>query len=99
MITNTTVARTWDLLGDLRIKDGTQFEPQKLWKRKIDERWTMAVNGSKERIENVPAFSIYVDFNGWPAGLIDTRGCSFAAGTLANLETFNEALQKALEAV
>src|SRR5271165_6748419 len=84
----------WDLLIKLHEKDGVQplsLHPG-LWERKIDDKWEIRANGHKEPIEHVPPFSIYVKFNGWPAGVIDPSGSCFAAGSLANLETFNAAL-------
>lgn len=89
------LARFWELAGTLRKKDGV--EPlgnlAGLWIRKVDERWLFKANGHREAIDNVPPFSIYVEYNGWPAGVIDPGGAAFAAGTLANIQTFNAALE------
>ena len=68
------------------------------WEYQIDRQWFMAVNGHNEPIEcsmgvSVPPFHAYVQFNGWPAGIIDASGSCFAAGDLANLESFNAALE------
>jgi len=67
----------------------------------VDDHWWIAVNGhpnpsSTSRGTSVPAFSAYVEFNGWPAGLVDAGGSGFAAGALANPQTFRAALARAL---
>jgi hypothetical protein len=53
-----------------------------------DARWRLCVNGGQQEVWHVddaigvPRYHAYVEFNGWPAGLIDPAG-----GTIAgNLE-------------
>lgn len=90
--------RFWNLAAQLRKKDRVP-PPGKiegLWIRKIDERWLMKANGHKEVIDLVPPFSIYVEFQGWPAGMIDPNGATFANGKIANLKLFNDAIEAAL---
>ena len=68
------------------------------WTYVIDDHWWIAVNGHKVDVEAqspqhvnptpVPPFTAYVEFNGWPAGLIDPYGGTLAAGEIANAETF-----------
>lgn len=80
-----------------------------LWERKLDERWTIWVNGHTEPL---PAGSLdgakmqvlpgdcYVEYNGWPAGsfsLINGQGM-IAAGSGANYQTFCAALRDAAAA-
>jgi hypothetical protein len=70
------------------------------WEHQVDEHWWVAVNGHNKPIlcsteASVPPFSIYVVFNGWPAGIIDAHGGCLAAGALANEETFLEAVRQA----
>lgn len=76
------------------------------WCCKIDERWAIAVNGH-DRDESIPKgssifplgvakvlpFHMYVEFNGWPAGMLHPYGGSIAAGELANLSTLAAALE------
>ena len=72
------------------------------WTVALDSRWWLAVNGQNYRVHAlsptgirhpVPPFSVYVEFNGWPAGLIDPHGASIAAGSLANIGTLVEAVK------
>ena len=62
--------------------------------------WYVAVNGHEvvthcSRGGVVPPFTAYVEFNGWPAGLIDPRGWMLAEGKVANLRTFMAACDAA----
>lgn len=54
---------------------------------------TVTTSGKTE----VPAFHCYVEFNGWPAGLLSPYDGTFAAGEAANEETFIAALEQATE--
>ncbi len=70
------------------------------WEHEVDGRWKLYVNGHRDPIPCstgtvVPAFSAYVTFNGWPAGILDPWGGVIAAGDAANADTFREALQMA----
>ena len=78
-----------------------------LWERKLDERWTIWVNG---HLEPLPAGDgaqmmvhpgdCYVEYNGWPAGsfsIIHPGQGMIAAGAKANYHTFCEAIEKALK--
>lgn len=68
-----------------------------LWQHKIDDRWTVKVNGHGHEIGSVPPYHMLVEFNGWTAGLVHPlRGGIIGAGALANEDTFIEALQKRL---
>lgn len=92
------LARFWDLAVQLRKKDGIpglSHHPG-VWTRKLDDRWTLKANGHGEPIDDVPPYSFHIEYNGWPAGVIDPNGAVFAAGTLANLDTFNAALEAAI---
>ncbi|MDE1871827.1 MAG: hypothetical protein KGI06_06340, partial [Candidatus Micrarchaeota archaeon] len=62
--------------------------------------WYVAVNGhgvdthcSRGRL--VPPVTAYVEYNGWPAGLIDPGGWMLAEGKVANLRTFMAACDAA----
>jgi hypothetical protein len=78
------------------------------WYVALDEHWEVAANGHGQPTKcdrfrqhagfapTVPPFSIYVEFNGWPAGVIDPYGCSIAAGEAANIFTLVEAVERAL---
>lgn len=96
----------WSAIFELAKSDGVV--PLKAlpgcWYRRLDERWEIGVNGHREARSctfadgpsRVPPFSICVVFNGWPAGIIDPHGGSIAAGALANIDTFVEALRGVL---
>ena len=68
------------------------------WECQIDDDWWIAVNGHKDPCEakppqhektiEVPPFTAYVEYNGWPAGLLDPKGGIIAAGDYANEQTF-----------
>lgn len=69
------------------------------WELEIDEHWWLAVNGHRQPLEcsrgvAVAPFACYVEFNGFPAGIIDAGGGSFAAGSLANLDAMVEAMER-----
>lgn len=76
------------------------------WSIALDQHWSLAVNAhpAAARWTNprsgdshtVPAFSVYLDFNGWPAGLIDPHGAHIAAGRAANADTFLAAVDAAV---
>jgi len=49
------------------------------WEHQIDQRWWIAVNSHGFESEcsmgtKVPPLSAYVQFNGWPAGIINPYG-------------------------
>ena len=79
------------------------------WQHKIDEYWSVAVNGHQEEIAlasdaafpgaqgiSVPPFHAYVEYNGWPAGLLDPYGGSIAGGSAANEDTLIAAVRAAM---
>jgi hypothetical protein len=67
----------------------------------VDENWTIAVNGHREprkyKDVTVEPFCAYVEWCGWPAGIIGIAGGMIAAGELANEAALCEALKKATE--
>jgi hypothetical protein len=70
------------------------------WEHQIDKRWWIAVNANENatvcsRGPTVPPYSAYVEFNGWPAGIINPRGGVIAAGAAANEDAFIAALKAA----
>ena len=70
------------------------------WESDVDGHWWLAVNGHAETFKcsrgiDVPPYTIYVEFNGWPAGMIDAGGGEIAAGALANEDTLTKALRAA----
>ena len=71
------------------------------WECKIDKRWTIAVNGHREpKMWNdivIQPFHVYVEYNGFPAGIISSAGGIIAAGSLANEKTLMEAINKRIK--
>lgn len=73
------------------------------WEFQIDEQWKIAVNGHKEAkvcsltTQPIEPFNCYVEYNGWPAGIIDPRGGILAAGSDANENTFIDAMKARIE--
>ena len=67
------------------------------WEHDVDGTWWIALNGRAtpttcSRGATVAAFTAYVEFNGWPAGLVDPGGGVIAAGAAANEGMLIEAL-------
>ena len=71
------------------------------WEYRIDEQWEIAVNGQavvtrcSHGVEIDP-FYCYVQFNGWPAGVLSPAGGMMAAGSSANEEELMAALDRAI---
>lgn len=71
------------------------------WERQLDPAWWIAVNAHRDPVTcskgvEVAPFTMYVEYNGWPAGILSpTAGGQFAAGTGANIETFLAACERA----
>jgi hypothetical protein len=70
-------------------------------KVEVDDEWTVHVNAHAESAEmeaglTVPPLSMFVEYNGWPAGLIDSGGGIVAAGTSANEDKLCAALEAAI---
>ena len=69
------------------------------WECVIDERWKIAVNGHAEpkkcSLSGLPIepFHCFIEYNGWPAGLMNPYGGTIAAGEGANEHTFIEAVR------
>ena len=62
--------------------------------------WAIWLNGHGEPRQGgpggdieVPGYHCYVEFNGWPAGLINPRGGVIAAGSAANEDSFIAAIE------
>lgn len=75
------------------------------WIHKIDEHWTIALNGTSQKQEATPPhcmtveleqFHMAVWWNGWLAALLTPFDGTFAAGSKANEDTFCEAVKAAI---
>lgn len=70
------------------------------WEYEIDGQWWVAVNGHAVPMKcshggDVPPYHAFVEFNGWPAGLVSPAGGTMAAGEGANEDTFIAAVKLA----
>ena len=73
-----------------------------LWRQQLDDDWVFWVNPHASRIPadrgpEVAPYHCYVEFRGWPAGVVSPAGGEFAAGEAANEDTFLAALRAATE--
>jgi hypothetical protein len=73
------------------------------WELALDDYWFLAFNGHNvptncSKSVKVPPFSVYVEFNGWPAGVFDPVGGTIAAGECANENAFLDALRARIAA-
>lgn len=101
-MTEKPVSLVFMLLADLGIKgDASPLHKfEHCWEKQIDERWWIAMNGHREprkcsKGTEVQPFNCYVEYNGWPAGILDPFGGILAAGECANEDTFIKALRAA----
>jgi hypothetical protein len=77
------------------------------WEHQVDKKWFIAVNGhlDPQPIRKHPSgpplqpYNVFVEYNGWPAGIFDPRGGCIAAGEGANEGTFIAALIAARSAL
>lgn len=94
----------WAGCGALALKDKVGVIanlPDGLYRRKIGDLWRIVFNGTGEARKpddgpELPPFSVYVEYNGWPAGIIDPAGGILAAGDAANEDTFIAAIEAEL---
>ena len=76
-------------LGDERID-----ELPGLWANKINNQWTIKCNGHTEDIQGIPPFSWYIEYKGWPAGILSIMG-DWAIPSVNGLD--EESLHKAIK--
>lgn len=90
------------LLADLGNKSGaapiTKFEG--CWEKQIDDKWWIALNGHREPVkcshgQEVPPIHCYVEWLGWPAGLVNPFEGTLVAHPNANEDGLIEALRTA----
>jgi hypothetical protein len=96
-------------MAELAIALGVKPLPEHdgCWEHQVDKRWFIAVNGHQEprlirKHPTAPAlnpYNVYVEYNGWPAGIFDPSGGCIAAGEGANENTFIQALVAAASQV
>ena len=70
------------------------------WECVIDKSWKIAVNGHQEpkkcSLTDIPIdpFHCYVEYNGWPVGILNPYGGTIVASKRANENTFIEAVRE-----
>lgn len=70
---------------------------KELWQHKVDDTWTIKCNGQETKVDGVPPFSWYIEYNGWPAGILGIMGDGvLCAGDGGNEENLRAALLKRL---
>jgi hypothetical protein len=74
------------------------------WEHQVDDRWWIACNPHPEltkcsRGVNVAPFRVYIEFNGWPAGIVGPDDGWIAAGTAANEDALLGAIRAAIAGV
>lgn len=62
----------------------------------LDDRWTFDLHAQVQDIDGLPAGTVRINFNGWPAGIVNAYGGVIAAGALANEDTFLAAAKSAM---
>lgn len=71
------------------------------WELQVDPRWWLAVNGHPTPTlcskggEPVLPFHAYIEFNGWPWGIVGPGGGITGDGAVANVTAFLIALEAA----
>lgn len=87
-----------DLAEALKVKNIKDLPG--LWTVDIDDKWKLSANGHRKTFDNIPPFHFAIEFNGWPAGILDPLGNGMiAAGELANSDTFIQAVKDKIERI
>ena len=92
------------LIADLGDKTGaapaTKFEG--CWEHQVNDKWWLALNAHTHDVKcshgsEVPPFHCYIEYNGWPAGIVNPYGGEIVAHENANEDLLIAALEAALE--
>ena len=91
-------AEVVDLAGRMGVKRIDKLPA--CWEVDLGGGWWFAVNGHTKPVKCsrgpvVDPVHCYVEFHGWPAGLVTPGGGTIAAGELANEDTLIAALRAA----
>ena len=106
MTTNNNVCSVADSIARLALALKEPELRNRVWIHKMDDNWTIAVNGKKEPVKIEPAkcmaaelqpFDFAVWWHGWLAGTFNPFGGIFAAGSEANEDSFLKDVDKAIE--
>lgn len=89
------ICETWykacEIFAD---KFGLPLPQEMLTLGSLETGWGVELNATREKKDDLRAYAMNVWWNGFPAGIIDAGGGVFAAGSLANEETFFEWLEQ-----
>ncbi|MCK4665088.1 MAG: hypothetical protein KAT68_19625 [Bacteroidales bacterium] len=91
---NSAFAKIAELAGILNVKSIKDLPG--LWIYEIDKHWKIKLNGHKEEIDNIPPYRCVIEFNGFPAGIINPYGGTIAGG-IANEDSFIEAIDNKMK--
>jgi hypothetical protein len=74
------------------------------WEAEIDDKWKIAVNAHNDPRPTtygypVPPISAFLQYNGWPAGIVTPTGGYMAAGDAANEDALITALNQRIAAI
>ena len=69
-----------------------------LWEVEVG-RYLIKVNGHKEAIDNILPFHAYIEYNGWPFGIINPYTGTMGAGSEANEDDFINVLKDEIKRI
>jgi len=100
--TERSISNVFNAIVDLALTLGVRSikDLPACWEHQVDDEWFIAINGhdTEQRTTNgnrVLPFHCYIEYNGWPAGLITPYDGVIAAGSRANEDSFLAALESA----
>lgn len=64
-----------------------------LWRCQIDDHWSIAINAKEAAIESIPTHHMSVEYNGWPAALLNPFQGAFVISEHVNEDTFIAAVK------
>jgi len=97
-------AEMWAAICTLALKDngGKTLNGRVWYSGELIERWRCWINATDQnqvvaKGHVIKPFEMYVEFNGWPAGICDPHTGLICAGEAANVFTLRDAIHHAIE--
>ena len=97
----------WLALTALAKASGTPCIKDQVWHYKISDKWEIWINGNKVKAAGIRSdgrptsmlnpYEAYIEFNGWPAGIMTPFESMIAHGTIANIFTLRDAIRAAIK--
>lgn len=94
---------TFGLLAEFAVATGAKSigDLAGCWEKRIDEHWWVAVNGHLDEVAcsreaPVPPRHAYIEYDGWPAGVLSEQGGVVTMGEVANEDSLKAALRRAV---